>query len=192
MSEAERNVTPFWPNSSWAIILPAVAFSTDFTFKLDNYLDVDARAVVYFEVCGGAKAGGAYLDTKAALPPSFYLVAFRDGNGDSLRGEENYMLHVPANVPTELFWSISLYDRATCGFIREMPRAGLDSYDQKVAKNEDGSVDIYIGPKSPAGKEANWVQTVPGREWFPYFRLYGPEKPFFDKTWVLPAINHVD
>ena len=27
--------------------------------------------------------------------------------------------------------------------------------------NADGSVDVYFGPKVPAGKETNWVQTVP-------------------------------
>ena len=49
-------------------------------------------------------------------------------------------------------------------------------------------MDIYIGPRPPAGKEANWIPTVSGRGWFPYFRLYGPEKAFFDKTWKLPEI----
>ena len=73
-----------------------------------------------------------------------------------------------------------------------MPRAGLDSYDQKMQRNSDGSVDIYIGPKPPASKEANWIPTVPGRGWFPYFRLYGLEKPFFDKTWRLPDIERVN
>jgi len=43
----------------------------------------------------------------------------------------------------------------------------------------------------PAGKEANWIQTAPGRVWFPYFRLYGPEKPLFQKTWKLPDIEIV-
>jgi hypothetical protein len=72
-----------------------------------------------------------------------------------------------------------------------MPRAGLDSYDQKVQKNADGSVDIYVGPKPPAGKETNWIQTAAGHDWFPYFRSYGPEKTFFDKKWKLPDIEHV-
>jgi hypothetical protein len=52
-------------------------------------------------------------------------------------------------------------------------------------------VDIYIGAKPPAGKEANWVQTVPGRGWFPFFRFYGPDKPLVDKTWKLPDIEKV-
>jgi hypothetical protein len=26
----------------------------------------------------------------------------------------------------------------------------------------------------PAGQEKNWIQTVPGKGWFPLFRFYGP------------------
>jgi len=39
------------------------------------------------------------------------------------------------------------------------------------------------GPKTPAGKEGQWIQTVPGKGWFAYLRLYGPLDPWFDKTW---------
>jgi hypothetical protein len=40
-----------------------------------------------------------------------------------------------------------------------------------------------LGPRAPKGKEKNWVQTVPGKGWFPYLRLYGPLAPFFEQTW---------
>ena len=53
----------------------------------------------------------------------------------------------------------------------------------KLITNADGSVDLYFGPKAPAGKEANWIQTVPGEGWFAYLRLYGPLERWFDKTW---------
>lgn len=92
-------------------------------------------------------------------------------------------------MPAKQFWSLTLYDRETCGFIRNMPRTGIDSYDQKIQKNADGSIDIYIGPKPPAGR--NWIPTASGRCWFPYFRLSGPEKAFFEKTWKLPEIEKV-
>ena len=58
-----------------------------------------------------------------------------------------------------------------------------------LRKNADGSVDIYFGPKAPAGKESNWVPTSAGGQFEVLFRLYGPEKPFFDKTWRLPDIE---
>ena len=53
---------------------------------------------------------------------------------------------------------------------------------QRIA-NDDGSIDLYFGPKAPAGKEANWTQTVPGKGWFCLLRLYSPTEPWFDKTW---------
>ena len=52
-----------------------------------------------------------------------------------------------------------------------------------VKSNPDGSVDIYFGPKAPAGKASNWVQTTPGKGWFTILRLYGALEPWFDKTW---------
>jgi hypothetical protein len=33
----------------------------------------------------------------------------------------------------------------------------------KMIVNADGSVDIYFGPEAPEGKEANWIQSVPGK-----------------------------
>jgi hypothetical protein len=38
-----------------------------------------------------------------------------------------------------------------------------------LGRNEDGSVDIYRGPKAPAGFEKNWIPTVIGKNWFAYF-----------------------
>ena len=58
--------------------------------------------------------------------------------------------------------------------------------------NDDGSIDLYVGPKAPAGKEGNWVETVPGRGWFSYFRLYGPKKEHFDGSWVLPDFGKTE
>jgi hypothetical protein len=46
-----------------------------------------------------------------------------------------------------------------------------------LLENADGSVDIRCGPKSRAGSEKNWIPTVPGRNWFAYFRFYQPTEP---------------
>ena len=55
----------------------------------------------------------------------------------------------------------------------------------------DGSVDLYVGPKAPQGMESNWVQSLPGKSWFSYFRLYGPTEPFFNRSWVLNDFEEV-
>jgi hypothetical protein len=65
----------------------------------------------------------------------------------------------------------------------------MDSFDTKASKNTDGSMDVYFGPKAPEGKETNWIPTVTGEDWFPYFRFYGPKQALFTKTWKLPDIE---
>jgi len=68
----------------------------------------------------------------------------------------------------------------------------VSSLDKGLAVNQDGSVDVYFGPKAPAGMEKNWIQTVPGKGWNMLFRLYGPLEPWFDRTWKLSEIELVN
>jgi hypothetical protein len=78
----------------------------------------------------------------------------------------------------------------TKGFIEGRDRVGLSTKDvAKMRANADGSVDVYFAPKPPAGLESNWIPT--GEDFFLLFRLYGPEKPLFDKTWKLGDVERV-
>ena len=36
------------------------------------------------------------------------------------------------------------------------------------------------------------MQSLPGKSWFSYFRLYGPTEPFFDRYSVLDDFEEVD
>jgi Protein of unknown function (DUF1214) len=58
--------------------------------------------------------------------------------------------------------------------------------------NADGSVDVYLGPKAPPGRENNWVQSVPREGYSVALRLYGPLDPWFDKTWRPGEIEPVE
>jgi hypothetical protein len=60
-----------------------------------------------------------------------------------------------------------------------------------VKKNADGSVDLYVGSKAPAGEEKNWIPTDPARKFELMFRLYGPKKELFDKVWALPDVEDI-
>ena len=64
---------------------------------------------------------------------------------------------------------------------QQFPSVGSQS--AGIAVNPDTSVDVYFGPKPPAGKENNWVQTIPGKGWSTLLRLYSPLEPWFNKTW---------
>jgi len=57
---------------------------------------------------------------------------------------------------------------------------------KSAASNARGAASL-----APQGKESNWVATRAEGKFEALFRLYGPEKPFFDKTWRLPDIEKV-
>jgi hypothetical protein len=122
----------------------------------------------------------------------FYLMTIKDKDGNDFDGDKTYRLTVPPNPPVKLYWSATVYDRATHGLIRNQSRPSRSSQSVGLQKNADGSVDIYFGPKAPAGKETNWVPTSAGGQFEVLFRLYGPDKSFFDKKWVLPDIEKMN
>ena len=53
----------------------------------------------------------------------------------------------------------------------------------RIVRHNPPSVELYFGPKAPVGQEGRWIQTIPGRGWFAYFRIYGPETAAFDGSW---------
>jgi hypothetical protein len=98
---------------------------------------------------------------------------------------------VPANPPVKQYWSATAYDSETHALIRDQKWSSRSSNTPGLQKNDDGSMDLYFGPKAPAGKESNWVPTNASKNFEVLFRLYGPEKEFFDKKWLLPDIEKI-
>lgn len=118
------------------------------------------------------------------------LAAYRDGDGEWLDGGRSYTLRVPPDAPAEALWSRTIYDVATrCPTINDTKQADPSSR-MDLREGADGAVTLYIGPGKPSGDSAwHWIETLPGKGWFPYFRLYSPKKAFLDKSWVLPDIQ---
>lgn len=172
----------YWNGRQWR--WPStVGANTGFTFMTERGVDVAARALVYFLACAPpARLGKATV----------YLSTWFDAHGHRLSGDRTYRLHVPPGVPATQFWALTIYDAATAGFIRESPRIEINSYAGNLTTNADGSVDLYVGPSAPAGKEANWSYTAPRSRWFTIFRMYGPTEAAFDRTWELPDFQAVD
>jgi hypothetical protein len=115
---------------------------------------------------------------------SQYAWGYLDANGNSLDGGKNYRLNLPKDPPALKFISVVVYDPQTRSELQtSQPYPSKNSARDEMIKNEDGSIDLYFGPQAPAGKEANWIQTVPGKGWFSLLRLYSPTEAWFDQTW---------
>ena len=154
--------------------------------RREHYDALDGRAAWFYEAVTNDLAMHGQKTGKGQV----YMATYKDKDGDWLDGGINYVLHVPANAPAEAFWSLTAYEVSTRTLINNKYGIADRSSRMDLAYNDDGSVDIYIGPDKPAGDKAkNWIPTEAKRGWFPYFRLYSPKKAFLDRTWILPDIE---
>jgi hypothetical protein len=179
----EAGFPSFYEGRQWALpASPELAKTMGTFYEGPNAYSIDGRGLADYY---------AYSTTKHLGTGQYYLMAAKDKDSRALDGAANYRLNVPANVPVRLYWSATVYDRITHALIRDQKTVSRSSHSPGLQKNADGSVDIYFGPMAPAGEESNWVPTSAGGKFEVLFRLYGPEKPLFDKTWVLPDIERI-
>jgi hypothetical protein len=171
--------SPLYPNSQWR---------TGFIGGDYRWLDgdglsgrnLDARTTFFYVATVNTPAMAAKLVGRG----SQYALNYADSSGTPFDGAKNYRLRIPANAPAKDFWSVVLYDPQTRSELQtSQPFPSKNNKRDTLAVNADGSVDLYFGPTAPAGKDTNWIQTVPKKGWFTLLRLYGPLEPWFDKTW---------
>jgi hypothetical protein len=165
------------PDAHWDFALQLDADDPDAFWNL-----LDERAAWFYEAIGAAPS----MSPKRPGPSSAYLSAYKDNSDRWLDGGNSYCLRVPPNPPIKLFWSVTLYDVDSRALILNEQRIADRSSRMELRRNDDGSVDIYCGPVAPAGFEKNWIPTVPGKNWFAYFRFYQPTEAYFDRSWPLP------
>jgi hypothetical protein len=169
-----------WPGRAWewAGLRPENG-----SFERPGSLDVEARDRWFAQAIVASPA----MFRRAAGQGSLYWLACRDASGAYLDGGRDYKLTVPLPVPASLFWSVTCYDAQTRSEVTaDQEKAALRSLFEDLAPDGADSVDLYFGPAEPAepGVAADrWIQTVRGRGWFCYFRIYGPEAPAFDGSW---------
>lgn len=156
--------------------------------RAEFYDQLDGRAAWFYE----AVTTSSGMVTKTPGVGQVYLGTYKDRDGDWLDGNQSYRLHIPPDAPVEQFWSMTVYDVGARCLIDNPTQQADRSSRMDLQVNDDGSVDLYVGPKSPEGKASNWVQTVPGRAWFSYFRLYGPKQAHFDGAWILPDFQKAE
>ncbi len=171
------------PDTHWKYVM-----AWDWTHETEYYHQLDEMASYTYEAIGTNRA----MVTQMPGVGQGYLGAYKDSKGQWLDGGTSYRLRVPPNSPMKEFWSVTVYDVDTRCPIDNEQQIGDRSSRMDLIENDDGSVDIYFGPSAPAGKERNWIPTVPGKSWFTYLRLYAPTEPYFERSWKLPDIESIE
>jgi hypothetical protein len=156
----------YWKGKHWRDIITPDIPLTELSWDFPNRLEVTERAAVYY---------GLYSSSRQYGDATKYFVSGYDADGDRLDGGKNYKLTVPKDVPVREFWSVLAHDNDTAGWFKNMPKPGVASTDTGIKANPDGTVDPFRGPTAPPGMEANCVPTQPGKQYFLFFRFYGPE-----------------
>ncbi|TIM28392.1 MAG: DUF1254 domain-containing protein [Mesorhizobium sp.] len=187
MSEIGGRDLRVWKDRQWVNPInnvaepgPEKSVDLDYRNKAAGFTEIEPRIWFFTDYYSISPGMVSQIPGKGAA----YEIAFNDANGDPLSGDASYKLTLPPEVPAENFWSLTLYEAENAsGLATETRRfPSLGSRD-KPQQNADGTTDLYVGPKAPDGKEANWLSTAPGRGFFAILRLYGPGEKAIDYSW---------
>lgn len=182
-----RFAEPYWEGTSWY-----KSFDFHTAQETADRVELDERSTWFYEAVTSSEGMVNPIPGKGQV----YMTTKRDSERRMLRADKNYKLHVSKGVPVGQFWALTLYSentrRAYDNGGTELRSANLDSKTKDLKYNDDGSIDLYIGPKAPTGFEGNHMKTVGDDGWFVYFRLYAPLPPFFAKSYQLPDFERLD
>ncbi len=185
VANATARALTYCPRMSEAYLYAGSAWKTAVvggsrTFLRDGARLLDARTQFYFYASGLSSVAGRM----PAGAGSQYALACVDSNHEPLDGGRAYRLHLPPHIPAMDFWSVVVYDNQTRSQLQTDQRSpSISSLKAGVVIHQDGSVDVYFGPRAPREMETNWIQTWPGKGWSAVLRLHDPRESWFDKSW---------
>ncbi|VVE65515.1 signal peptide protein [Pandoraea captiosa] len=122
-----------------------------------------------------------------------YVYTDVDAAGAPLTGDSHYEIVFAKGEepPVNGFWSLTLYNDKHLFHPNDLKRYSLGTKNTTLKRNQDGSLTLYAGAKSPgAEKESNWLP-APSGKFSLYIRAYWGKLPILDGSWKPPRINRV-
>ena len=178
-----------YPDTNSAWIMAFTGRNVFFNGEDGETMNTDARVMFHYPYTAVTPA----MATPREGTGSDYGIAYVDSKKQPFDGSKTYKLHIPADPPVNNFWAATIYDTQTRSQLQTsqlFPSVG--SQTEGIRRNDDGSTDLYFGPKAPEGYESNWFETLPGKSWFVILRMYGPLKPWLEQTWRPSEIELVE
>jgi hypothetical protein len=124
---------------------------------------------------------------------AMYIVGITDPSLGFLNAAHDYLIHFPAGSlpPARYFWSLTMYDQNFFLVANPLHRYELGNR-SPLARNPDGSLDIYLQHSAPPGHGANWLPAPATGNFMVTLRLYGPRANALDGTYKLPPIARLN
>jgi hypothetical protein len=123
---------------------------------------------------------------------SVYYRAAQDAAGTRLDGRNTYRIHFAASQLPPVgdlgFWSITMYDQTFFLVDNPIDRYAVGDRTPGLVRNQDGSLDVYVGSTPPAGHESNWLP-APATPFTLAMRVYLPTTAVLTQTWRPPTIH---
>jgi len=190
MAYRDRNETLMYEDRNWVVGFrnKNPQFLPKGKDGLSTHEEVEERAGLWHQIVGNFMEQGSSKPGTGQFP----LLGYKDNKGEMLNGSHTYRLRMQADIPVAQFWQMPIYSSKTRAFVEtDQHRSVITSTDESLVKNDDGSIDIYVGPEAPKGYEPNWIKTNPDEGWFTLLRLYGPLEPILNKEWKPNDIERV-
>ncbi|UJP09088.1 DUF1254 domain-containing protein [Microbacterium sp. KUDC0406] len=183
-AEYEGSFEPFFNGTQW--FFPG---RQDFTDSQRDGFDAHPEGYPYPN--RGVIYHMAFIGIRRLGIGQFYLVNLRDSDGAFFSSAASYRMRLPAHVPVSQFWSVTMYDARTHAFIRDNTKYSVSSQTPGLITNDDGTVDVYFGPRAEPGQEANTIETGDSDAFELMFRFYGVGKDVMTKQWALSDVERI-
>jgi hypothetical protein len=123
---------------------------------------------------------------------ALYAITWIDADGQPLEGTSRYELRLPAAMPVDAFWSLTMYDVPEFHLVANpIDRYSIGDRSAGLVTDPDGFITIHIQADDPGGdRTANWLPT-PRARFRPTMRLYLPRPEALAADYDLPPIRRV-
>jgi hypothetical protein len=121
---------------------------------------------------------------------TMYFYTDNDTKLQQLVGSSSYSVTFAKGQlpPVKGFWSVTMYDPEHYFYQNALKRFALGTKNKSLKYNDDGSLTIYLGNKSPGkDKETNWLP-APAGNFSIWLRAYWPDQSILDGSWKPPVI----